>query len=425
MFKSTLQMNVSLNFEKFALRKIKVVQAFELELLDDSGIRPKVSFEYAARQAGGQSFLGYTKRDHKNYLRDKRQESLKHGLDDDSLITNVFWVDAKMIRDFKMYEDVVSFYTPYRTNKEYRPLALFVGLNNHSEMIIFGAAVLYEESTESFDCFFNAFFRIMSIDKPQTFMTDQDPAIASAVSSVMPQTYGPMYEKRTNENKSNFDMTQRIPILKVKLSLLIHARDIYTPTIFDIFQNEWERSLLVSVKDIHDEGDFCTYNVRTYGSVKEHAIIMKRSVTQVYCSCKMFEFMGILCRHALKILDILNVKDMIPAYYILKMWTKDVANMHEMDINLVTKDSNPKVEVIARYKHLCQTFIQISSKASGCKEGYELAAIFVNELITKLNDIKKRKESVEEPIQDNNIQNEANETVFVDNSNISKVTGLK
>ncbi|KAM3264428.1 hypothetical protein P3L10_001422 [Capsicum annuum] len=61
-------------------RKIKVVQAFELELLDDSGIRPKVLFEYAARQAGGQSFLGYTKRDHKNYLRDKRQESLKHGV---------------------------------------------------------------------------------------------------------------------------------------------------------------------------------------------------------------------------------------------------------------------------------------------------------------------------------------------------------
>ncbi|PHT59190.1 hypothetical protein CQW23_01553 [Capsicum baccatum] len=153
-------------------RKIKVVQAYELDLLDDSGIRLKASIEYAARQAGGQSFLGYTKRDHKNYLRDKRQESLKHGLDDDSLITNVFWVDAKMIRDFKMYEDVVSFDTPYRTNKEYRPLALFVGLNNHSEMIIFGAAVLFEESTESFEWIFNAFFKIMSADKPQTFMTD-------------------------------------------------------------------------------------------------------------------------------------------------------------------------------------------------------------------------------------------------------------
>ncbi|KAM3205303.1 hypothetical protein P3L10_028713 [Capsicum annuum] len=93
---------------------------------------------------------------------------------------------------------------------------------------------------------------------------------------------------------------------------------------------------------------FCTYNISTYGSVKEHAIIVKRPVTQVSCSCKIFEFMGILCRYALKILDILNVKDTIPAYYILKRWTKDVTNMHEMDINLVTKDSNPKVEVIAR-----------------------------------------------------------------------------
>ncbi|KAM3343126.1 hypothetical protein P3S68_028092 [Capsicum galapagoense] len=45
-------------------------------------------------------------------------------------------------------------------------------------------------------------------------------------------------DKRVNENKSNFDMTQRIPILKVKLSLLIHAREVYTPTIFNMFQNE-------------------------------------------------------------------------------------------------------------------------------------------------------------------------------------------
>ncbi|KAM3233316.1 hypothetical protein P3L10_018675 [Capsicum annuum] len=95
--------------------------------------------------------------------------------------------------------------------------------------------------------------------------------------------------------------------------------------------------------------------------------------------------------------------------------------MHEMDINLVIKDSDLKVEVIARYKHLCQTFVQISSETFGSKEGYELPAICVNELITKLNDIKKRKESVKEPTPDNNIQSEANETIFVDNSNVSKV----
>ncbi|KAM3283659.1 hypothetical protein P3S67_022457 [Capsicum chacoense] len=48
-------------------RKINVAQAYEIDLLDDSGIRPKASFNFSTRQVGGQSFLGYTKRDQKNY----------------------------------------------------------------------------------------------------------------------------------------------------------------------------------------------------------------------------------------------------------------------------------------------------------------------------------------------------------------------
>lgn len=72
-------------------------------------------------------------------------------LDDDSLITNMFWADGKMIRNFKFFEDVVTFDTTYRTIEEYRPLGLFVGVNNHREMIIFGAALRYEESTKSFE----------------------------------------------------------------------------------------------------------------------------------------------------------------------------------------------------------------------------------------------------------------------------------
>ncbi|KAM3360979.1 hypothetical protein P3S68_015833 [Capsicum galapagoense] len=87
-----------------------------------------------------------------------------------------------MIRDFKIYGDIVSFDTAYRTNKEHRPLALFVGLNNHRKMVIFGATLLYEESTESFEWLFNAFFRIMSADKPQIIFTGQDLAIAAAIS---------------------------------------------------------------------------------------------------------------------------------------------------------------------------------------------------------------------------------------------------
>ncbi|KAK6774318.1 hypothetical protein RDI58_029557 [Solanum bulbocastanum] len=232
-------------------------------------------------------------------------------------------------------------------------------------------------------------------------------------------------DKRTNENKSNFDMTQSIPILKVKLPLLIHAREVYTPTIFDMFQSEWERSLLISVNDSYNEGELCTYNVSMLGSVKEHVVTVKRSITQISCSCKLFEYLGILCRHPLKILDTLNIKDRIPIQYILKRWTKDATNINEMDAILEEKDIDPKIEVTARYRHLCHTFVQILTEASESKEGYELVVNGANEMIAKLKDIKKRKELPDKSTPSNTTQNEPSEIVFIDNTNFTNVTGLK
>nr|XP_033516126.1 protein FAR-RED ELONGATED HYPOCOTYL 3-like [Nicotiana tomentosiformis] len=144
----------------------------------------------------------------------------------------------------------------------------------------------------------------------------------------------------------------------------------------------------------------------------------------ILSSCKLFEFMGILCRHALKILDLLNVKDMIPEHYILKRWTKDATNLNKMDVSLVAKKTDPKVEVTTRYRHLCQTFVQISSEASEYIEGYELVANYVNEIIAKLKDVKKRKET-QKLVPSNVIQNEPNEIVFVDNTNVTKVIKRK
>ena len=60
-------------------RKISDLQAFEIETADDSGIGPKASHELACRQVGGPLNLSYTIRDHKNYLRGKRQREMVYG----------------------------------------------------------------------------------------------------------------------------------------------------------------------------------------------------------------------------------------------------------------------------------------------------------------------------------------------------------
>jgi hypothetical protein len=55
------------------------LHAFEIEVADDSRIRPKDAHELASRQVGGSFNLTYTYRDHRNYLRSKRQREIAYG----------------------------------------------------------------------------------------------------------------------------------------------------------------------------------------------------------------------------------------------------------------------------------------------------------------------------------------------------------
>lgn len=79
-------------------------------------------------------------------------------------------------------------------------------------------------------------------------------------------------------------------------------------TIFEMFQEHWMKSLLVIFNSCEEDESFCKYKVRTHGSTQEHMIITKPSEIMLSCSCKLFEYLGILCRYYLKILDLMNPK---------------------------------------------------------------------------------------------------------------------
>lgn len=58
-------------------RKITEVQAHEIELAEDSGLRQRAAFALFSKQAGRRSNLGFTRVDIKNYLRTRRQKKLE------------------------------------------------------------------------------------------------------------------------------------------------------------------------------------------------------------------------------------------------------------------------------------------------------------------------------------------------------------
>ncbi|KAF1862436.1 hypothetical protein Lal_00026970 [Lupinus albus] len=186
-------------------RKITPSLASEIDLAESSSIAPKVSCELMERRVGGRENLGFIHDNYKNYLRSKRTIQMRLGyigglleylqqmkvedpnffyaiqVDEDDLITNIFWRDAKMMVDYSYFGDVVCFDTTYRKNKECRPFAMFIGVDHHKLSTIFGAA-------KTFVWLFKSLSTAMSRKKPQTILTNQDAARAKALSLTWPKT---------------------------------------------------------------------------------------------------------------------------------------------------------------------------------------------------------------------------------------------
>lgn len=360
-------------------------------------------------------------------------------LDAEDEMTNVFWADAKMPVDYGDFGDVVRFDTTSRLNKEFRPFALFVGVNHHRQVLVFGAALLYDETIESFKWLFRMFIEAMSMKKPKTILTDQDAVMTEAVILEFPETlhrvcswniyqnslgqlskeiaslgslasdlcscifhhdeeedfinawkimlgtYG-LWENewlnelfkerekwalpygrhifcadiqsaqlcesfninlskclkselnvlqflkhfgkvvndwRYKELEANYDMSQNMPRLMGDVIVLKQARDVYTPKLFELFQQEYENCLNIVINQCTESASTIEFKVSIYGhQQKEYTVMYNSLEDSVVCNCMKFQFVGILCSHALKVLDYRNIK-VVPSRYILKRWTRE------------------------------------------------------------------------------------------------------
>ncbi|XP_059635392.1 protein FAR1-RELATED SEQUENCE 5-like [Cornus florida] len=186
-------------------RRISSVQAIDVELASDSGVPAYNAYELMGTQSGGKKSVGYLKVDLKNYLRTRKQKELLCGeaawlvdyfetrgcedpsffyslqLDTEQMITNIFWSDCRMIIDYGQFGDVISFDTTYKVVHGNRRFVIFLGMNHHRETAMFGVALMYDETADSFVWLFETFLKAMGGKAPKTIITDQDAAMAKAL----------------------------------------------------------------------------------------------------------------------------------------------------------------------------------------------------------------------------------------------------
>jgi len=175
-----------------------------------------------------------------------------------------------------------------------------------------------------------------------------------------------MEDKRTKELESEFEARKNIPRRLMCTPMLVQASKVYSPVIFEVFQTEYERSMVACTRVLEGDNKYVVAIGSLHDDLRfeaEHTVVGDLLNQTVCCSCGMFNRVGILCAHGLKVLDLMNIR-MLPTHYILKRWTREARSGSIQDRHGRNVIENPKLEAQLRFKSLSHKFHDLAYKAA-------------------------------------------------------------
>lgn len=193
-------------------RVVKDSDLAQVKSMKKSSIKTSCAYKFMVHQAGGHEFVGFTIKDLYNKLDLERRETILDGdaqaavswlntkatkdpgfycefnVDSEGRLANMFWRDTISLLDYHRFGDVLVFDSTYKTNIYGMPLVVFVGSNNHRGTVLFGCALLVDETIESYTWILEQFLFSMQKKQPISVLTDGDPAMRRAVRDVLPES---------------------------------------------------------------------------------------------------------------------------------------------------------------------------------------------------------------------------------------------
>ncbi|XP_019164304.1 PREDICTED: protein FAR1-RELATED SEQUENCE 5-like [Ipomoea nil] len=148
--------------------------------------------------------------------------------------------------------------------------------------------------------------------------------------------------QRNTNAKLNSDNEGYNPDMKMPLGIEKHASIVYTITVFDQVQDEICASCFkCMVLSVREDGGMLHYDIMD-GKNKRFTVVHNVNDHEAKCSCKMFEMVGLLCKH---IFVVFRDLEKIPLKYVVNRWTKDASLKATFEIDGVIYDQNgPKDE---------------------------------------------------------------------------------
>jgi zinc finger SWIM domain-containing protein 3 len=192
--------------------------------------------------------------------------------------------------------------------------------------------------------------------------------------------------KRSKELQSEFEARKNIPRVKISTLMLVEASKVYTRVIFEAFQGEYERSMGACAKALDGNNIYVVSIGRLDGTFEEERIVTGDPLTQtVSCTCGIFNRVGIMCAHGLKVLDLMNIK-ILPAHYVLKRWTRDAQKGIILDRQGRNVVADPQLEASLRVKNMSYKFLTLAKKIANSEECCLMLEDVIESIGPKLED---------------------------------------
>ncbi|KAL1220634.1 Protein FAR-RED IMPAIRED RESPONSE 1 [Cardamine amara subsp. amara] len=519
-------------------RNVKLAEKNNIDILQAVSERTKKMYVEMSRQSGGYKNIRPLQADVNSQVDKGRYLALEEGdsqvlleyfkrikkenpkffyaidLNEEQRLRNLFWADAKSRDDYMSFSDVVSFDTTYVKFNDKLPLALFIGVNHHSQPMLLGCALVADESKETFVWLIKTWLRAMGGRAPKVILTDQDKFLMVAVSELLPNTrhcfalwqvlekipeyfsnvmkqhenflqkfnkcifrswsddefdlrwwkmvsqfglegdewllwlhehrqkwvptfmsdlflagmstsqrsesvnsffdkyihkkitlkeflrqYGMILQNRYEEESvADFDTCHKQPALKSPSPWEKQMATTYTHTIFKKFQVEVLGVVACHPRKEKEDENMATFRVQDCEKEDDFLVTWSKTKSELCCFCRMFEYKGFLCRHALMILQICGFAS-IPPRYILKRWTKDAKN------GVLAGEGADHIQTrVQRYNDLCSRAIELSEEGCVSEENHNIV-------------LRTLVETLKNCVDMNNVRNKSTES----NSHLSNV----
>ncbi|XP_074305561.1 protein FAR1-RELATED SEQUENCE 5-like [Silene latifolia] len=265
-------------------RKITAEEGEVIEMMTEALVRPYVQYRVLAAISGGEEFVGYTKRDHINYVNMLKMRAIEGG-------------DASTL---------VELLTKCQS----------------------------EDPDESFEWLFNAFNESMGEDvRPVTIFTDQDLAMTNAIKEVYPTSRHRLCQWHIQQNVvSHYGSLKHNRSFQPVFNKCLNGcyseaefEDTWRKMISDYglaFEKEFGIAIGTRAIECTTEDHIKSYLVYPSGTDENpHHVTFDSSNLLIDCTCRKFQECGMLCFHSIRILHLRSVSE-IPDRYILRRWTK-------------------------------------------------------------------------------------------------------